>query len=185
MDLTNTLKVDVMKLCRVTVLILLAVLPSPFTVSSLFAYRELGHVKQASAEKAPDFMLKDLKGQKFKLSDHKGKPVLLIFGATWCVYCREDIPRLKEIYAEYAVKGLIMANIDVQEHRDKVLRFAVEHRLPYRVLLDETGDVAGIYDIWGVPSMVLIDRRGMIVCRRCFSLEPVLEKMFKERQRKN
>lgn len=166
---------------KVAILGFLVAIFLPFIVSDLFAYRGLGDAKEALREKAPDFALKDLQDRNFKLSDHKGKPVLLIFGATWCPYCRDEIPRLKEIYAGYGKKGLVMANIDIQESRDKVSRFADKYKLPYRVLLDETADVAKNYGVRGVPTMVLIDKQGMIVCRKCPSVEPLLEKMFRKR----
>jgi peroxiredoxin len=169
------------KRCKVAILSFLVALFLLFTVSDLFAYRGLGDAKEALGKKAPDFALKDLQGRNFKLSDHKGKPVLLIFGTTWCYYCRDEIPRFKKIYAGYAKKGLVIVNIDIQESRDRVSRFADKYELPYKVLLDETADVAENYGVRGVPTMFLIDKQGMIVCRKCPSVEPMLEKMFQER----
>jgi peroxiredoxin len=132
-------------------------------------------------EKAPDFVLKDLKGQKFRLSDHKGKqPVLIIFSTTWCAFCKSEIPHFKSIQATYAKRGLEVVNIDIQESKKKVSGFTAEHQLPYRILLDEDGTVSGVYDIRGVPSMVLIDKNGMIACRQCRNVETLLETMLKK-----
>jgi peroxiredoxin len=132
-------------------------------------------------EKAPDFVLKDLNGRKFRLSDYRGKqPVLIIFGATWCTFCREEIPRFKSIHATYAKQGLEIVNIDIQESKEKVAKFAARYELPYRVLLDEDGAVAGIYDIRGVPSMVLVDAKGNILCRQCQRVEPIIETLLKK-----
>jgi peroxiredoxin len=133
-------------------------------------------------EKAPDFVLKDLNGRKFRLSDFRGKqPVLIIFGATWCTFCREEIPRFKSIHATYAKQGLEIVNIDIQESREKVAKFTARYGLPYRVLLDEDGTVGGIYDIRGVPSMVLVDQNGNIVCRQCQRVEPLIETLLKKK----
>ena len=133
-------------------------------------------------EKAPDFVLKDLNDRKFRLSDFRGKqPVLIIFGATWCTFCREEIPRFKAIHAAYAKQGLEIVNIDIQESREKVAKFAARYGLPYRVLLDEDGTVAGIYDIRGVPSMVLVDPKGNILCRQCQRVEPMIETLLKKK----
>ncbi len=150
-----------------------------FSVPDLFAYPVMGTARDGQEEKAPDFVLKDLQNRKFKLSDHKGKPVLLIFGATWCPYCRDAIPHLKDIYSRYGKKGLVAVNIDIQESRDKVLRFADKYKLPYRVLLDENAEVAQNYGVQGVPMLVLIDKNGMIVCRQCRTVELLLDKMLK------
>jgi len=138
--------------------------------------------KTAIAEKAPDFVLKDLNGRKFRLSDFRGKqPVLIIFSTTWCPTCKEEIPHFKSLHATYAKQGLLIVNVDIQESQEKVAKFTARHGLPYRVLLDEDGDVSGIYDIRGVPSMVLIDRNGNILCRQCPKIETLLEKILKKK----
>jgi peroxiredoxin len=132
-------------------------------------------------EKAPDFVLGDLKGQKFRLSDHRGKrPVLIIFSTTWCTFCKAEIPHFKSLYAAYAEQGLEVVNIDIQESREKVAKFASQNQLPYRVLLDEDGTVSGVYEIRGVPTMILVDKNGMVVCRQCRTVENVLETIMKK-----
>ena len=153
----------------------------PFAALDPLAYRDAMAAKDVREEKAPDFVLKDLQGRKFRLSENIGKPVLLIFGATWCPYCRDEIPRLKDIYANYSKRGLVILNIDIQESKEKVSRFAESYKLPYRVLLDEKADVAESYGVQGVPTMVLIDKKGMILCRQCRSVEPLIEKMLKKK----
>jgi peroxiredoxin len=138
--------------------------------------------KAEFTEKAPDFVLKDLNGRKFRLSDFRGKqPVLIIFGATWCTFCRQEIPHFKSIHEAYGKQGLEIVNIDIQESKDKVAKFAAKNGLPYRVLLDEDGTVAGVYDIRGVPSMVLVDPNGNILCRQCQRVEPMIESALKKR----
>ncbi len=134
----------------------------------------------ALLEKAPDFVLKDLKGQRFRLSDHRGKrPVLIIFSTTWCTFCKAEIPHFKAIYDAYAKRGAEIVNIDIQESKEKVSKFTAQNQLPYRVLLDEDGTVSGIYDILGVPAMVLIDKNGMIHCRQCRNVETSLDTLLK------
>jgi len=138
--------------------------------------------KTAIAEKAPDFVLKDLNGRKYRLSDFRGKqPVLIIFSTTWCPSCKEEIPHFKSLHATYAKRGLEIVNIDIQESQEKVAKFTARYGLPYRVLLDEDGAVSGIYDIPGVPSMVLIDQNGNILCRQCRKIETLLETILKKR----
>ena len=138
--------------------------------------------KTAFVEKAPDFVLRDLNGRKFRLSDFRGKqPVLIIFSATWCTFCREEIPHFKSIHAAYAKQGLEIVNIDIQESKDKVAKFTTKYGLPYRVLMDEDGVVGGIYDIRGVPSMVLVDPNGNILCRQCQRVEPLIETLLKKK----
>lgn len=131
--------------------------------------------------KAPDFVLTDLKGQKFRLSDHKGKrPVLIIFSTTWCSFCKAEIPHFKSLYASYAKQGLEIVNIDIQESKEKVAKYAAKYELPYRTLLDEDGTVSGIYEVRGVPTLVLVDKNGMIVCRQCRTVDTLLKTMMKK-----
>lgn len=133
-------------------------------------------------EKAPDFVMKDLSDQKFRLSDYRGKqPVLIIFSTTWCSFCIEEIPHFKSLYATYAKQGLEIVNIDIQESREKVSRFAAKYKLPYRTLLDEEGTVSGVYNIPGVPTMILVDKNGMIICRQCRTVDTLLESMLKKK----
>jgi len=132
-------------------------------------------------EKAGDFSLTDLDGRKFKLSDYRGKPVLLIFSTTWCNYCRSEIPHFKDIHSKYSRLGLEVINIDIQEPRDRVLRFAQRYELPYRILLDDGGRVAELYSIVGVPALILIDGKGKILCWQCRRMDAILETMFGKR----
>jgi len=72
----------------------------------------------------------------------------------------------------------VVANIDIQETRDKVSRFTEKHQLPYRVLLDETGRVSEAYRIVGVPTMILIDREGRILSRQYPAIDGLLSTLF-------
>jgi len=137
--------------------------------------------KNISEFTAPDFSLKDMDSQNFKLSTQKGNPVLLIFTTTWCPTCRSEIPHYKSIHETYNQRGLEVVNIDIEEPKARVSRFAAKYRIPYRVLLDETGDVAGTYDIVGVPTMVLISKDGKILSMQYFAIDTFLEKLFEKK----
>ena len=126
---------------------------------------------------APDFTLKDLNGRDVSLGSMRDRPVLLVFGTTWCPYCREEIPRMKEIYSQGAGKKLEVLNIYINEEQKKVADFAARHALPYPVLLDRDGKVAERYQVRGVPMLVLLDRQGKIACIQCRNVEALLQKM--------
>jgi peroxiredoxin len=112
---------------------------------------------------APDFSLKDLQGKVFQLNTHRGKPVLIFFGATWCSYCRSELPSYKEIYETYTNRGLEVIYINIMESREKVTKFAKAYSLPFKILLDEDGGVASSFAVVGVPTLVLIDKEGKII----------------------
>ncbi len=137
-------------------------------------------ILQAKADEnlAADFVLKDLDGRDVRLSDYRGKTVLLYFMATWCPECREAIPRLKEIYALYKEKGLVVLSVDVLESKKKAEAFSKKYALPYPTLLDEDGRISRLYGVVGVPVKALIDRQGRIICWNCRSFEALLAKQF-------
>lgn len=87
---------------------------------------------------APDFSLKTLDGDSIKLSDYRGKnPVYIIFWATWCPACKEEIPKLKEIYSQFQPKGLVMlaVNVGINDSAKKAASYKERHKLPYRFCL--------------------------------------------------
>ena len=134
----------------------------------------------AGTQKAPDVILKDLNGQKFRLSDYRGKkPVMIIFSTTWCSSCKSEIPHFKSLYTVYANKDIEIVNVGVQESKAKMSKFSTRYNLPYRVLLDEAGIVSGVYGIRGVPSLVLVDKKGFIVCHQCTKIESILDAILK------
>ncbi|MBM4272235.1 MAG: redoxin domain-containing protein [Deltaproteobacteria bacterium] len=134
--------------------------------------------KKTADDSAPDFTLKDVNGRKFTLGNYRGRPVLLIFITTWCPTCRAEIPHYKNIHATYSSRGLEVVNIDIQESKEKVSQFVSKYQIPYKMLLDENGDVAGIYNIVGVPSMVLIDKEGKILSRKYHTMDTILETLL-------
>jgi peroxiredoxin len=114
-------------------------------------------------DKAPGFMLKDLSGESFSLSDlSKKKSALLVFTTTWCSHCITIIPDLKRIYNDYQGKKLDLIAIYIKETNSKVSAFKEKHNIPYRLLLDSDASVASLYNIRGVPTFVFVDKDGDI-----------------------
>jgi len=134
--------------------------------------------KTGDDNRALDFALNDLDGRNVRLSDYKGKTILLYFMATWCPECRTTIPHLKEIYSLYNAKGLVLLTIDVMESREKASAFSKKYSLPFPTLLDGEGKVYQSYGVFGVPLTALIDRNGRIICWNCRSLDKLLENQF-------
>jgi len=110
---------------------------------------------------APDFALTDLAGKEHKLSDYKGKKVLLVFWATWCPPCRKEIPDLIELRETVSEDNLAMLAIS-NEKPDLVKSFVAQANLNYTVLLDQ-GTLPGPYNtINAIPSSFFIDPEGKI-----------------------
>ncbi len=123
---------------------------------------------------AADFTLPDTGGRTFRLSEQRGKTVLIVFSTTWCSTCRSEIPYYKELYARLTQKGVVMVGVDVLESRDKVARFTARYNLPYRTLLDESGRVADDYGVPGVPAVAIVGPDGALACSPCRNPEETL-----------
>ena len=119
-------------------------------------------VSQAGqGESAPDFTLLNLQKEPVTLSSFREeKPVLLFFWATWCPFCRRQIPELAHLRNQYSPEELEILAIDIQETSDQVAPYAAQMGMNYTVLLDETAAVSGAYGIVGVPTLVLVDKEG-------------------------
>ncbi|MFB0553912.1 MAG: peroxiredoxin family protein [Phycisphaerae bacterium] len=110
---------------------------------------------------APDFALTDLDGKEHKLSDYKGKKVLLVFWATWCPPCRKEIPDLIELRKTVSEDNLAMLAIS-NEKPDLVKSFVTQAKINYTVLLDPS-TLPGPYNtINAIPSSFFIDPEGKI-----------------------
>jgi len=111
---------------------------------------------------AIDFQLQTLDGQTVKLSDLRGKPVLLNFWATWCPPCRFEMPFLQQINDSYSAKGLVLLAIDIGESPGTVQKFMTEFNLSLTVPMDTDSKVAKSYGITAIPTTFLIDKNGVI-----------------------
>jgi len=111
---------------------------------------------------APDFELKTVSGETYRLSDLKGKAVLLNFFATWCRYCEEEMPVLEEAWRAYQDQGLVVIGVDLDEADLAVTAFQEELGLTFPILVDRGSNVARLYQIVPLPTTYFIDRNGVV-----------------------
>ena len=113
-------------------------------------------------ESAPDFTLKDLKGNDVTLSSFKGKPVFLNFWATWCGFCKKERKELDALYKVYKEKDLLIIAVALEKSKEKVVNFVKKHPAEYIVLLDTKMTSGAMYGVSGFPTTFLIDSEGVI-----------------------
>jgi thiol-disulfide isomerase/thioredoxin len=110
---------------------------------------------------APDFSLSNLEGKEVKLSQFKGKVVLLNFWASWCVPCRSEMPTIELLHREYKDKGLVVLGIDDEESQ-KQAAFLQKFGFSFASLVESRKQASNLYRIGGIPTTVLIDQLGRI-----------------------
>jgi len=111
---------------------------------------------------APDFTLTDLNGETVRLSDWRGKTVLLNFWASWCAPCRQEMPLLQATYTAYADDGLVVLAVNMGEEKRRVEGFAADLAVTFPVLADEETTVGTLYRVRGAPTTYFIDRDGVV-----------------------
>lgn len=115
---------------------------------------------------APDFKLTTLDGKVVKLSDYRGKKVLLNFWATWCPPCKAEIPHMEKYYKNQAktdgVEILAVNMTKSDKSKDYIKDFVKSYDITYPVLLDEEGKQQEQYEIVTIPTTFIIDTKGKI-----------------------
>ena len=116
--------------------------------------------EQQARQQARDFTLADVNDRSHSLSSYIGKVVLLNFFATWCPSCVRKIPELNEIHQSYDKDDFVLFAVNIQESRAKMNQFIDSKKIKYNVLLDKNAEVANAYGVRGIPTNVLIDKKG-------------------------
>ncbi|MGC1620982.1 MAG: TlpA disulfide reductase family protein [Candidatus Acidiferrum sp.] len=115
-----------------------------------------------SSKPAPGFTLTDSKGSSVKLSDYKGKIVLLNFWATWCHGCQIEIPWFIEFQDRYRDRGLAVIGVSMDDDGWKSVKpWIAQKKVNYAIVIG-TQDLGKLYGLAGMPITLLIDRGGNI-----------------------
>jgi peroxiredoxin len=113
---------------------------------------------------APDFSLQDLNKNTVTLSAYRDKnAVILFFWTTWCPYCRSELKQLNQLYPTLLNQGIELFAVDVAEFSYRVENFVERYNLSLRVLLDKDAAVAEAFSVLGVPTYVILNKKGEIV----------------------
>lgn len=147
------------------VVLLSAVILSQFGFSQDKKVYDDGYLVRVG-EMAPDFTINEAGGKSYKLSDLRGKVVMLQFTASWCSVCRTEMPFIeKELWKEKKSSGLSVVGIDRDEPLEKVLQFKKNIGVSYPLALDPGADIFGLFTLKdaGVTRNVIINKSGKII----------------------
>lgn len=115
---------------------------------------------------APDFTISTSEGKLFKLSENRGKIIMLQFTASWCSVCRKEMPHIEnEIWQPLKEKAFVLIGLDMDEPIDVVRNFAQQMKITYPLAVDSNAVVFSLYakKEAGVTRNVIIDQQGKIV----------------------
>ncbi|RST61292.1 TlpA family protein disulfide reductase [Siminovitchia terrae] len=133
---------------------------------------------------APDFELVTLNGETVKLSDYRGKKVILNFWATWCPPCRAEMPHMQNFYEQNKDNGIEIVAVNLtkmDKGRMEIDKFVKEYGLTFDIPLDEEGDIGMQYQAFTIPTSYIIDTNGKIASKVVGPMdEPTMESLTNE-----
>ena len=139
---------------------------APISIADVKTEEKFDQKKSAVGYLAPDFSLRNLKGNYQSLDSFSGQVVVLNFWATWCVPCRVEMPSFEKLYRRYRSEGVTVLAVTLDKNSEKNIKsFVDEYELSFPVLLDEEGKVERLYPSMTIPFTYVIDREGRIVAR--------------------
>lgn len=113
-------------------------------------------------KEAPDFVLKALSGENFRLSEFRGQVVMINFWASWAGPSRMEMPRLEKIADTYKSSGFVLLGVNMDDTQASASNFARAYGITYPLLLDLRKEVVRRYAVETVPVTVLVDRGGNV-----------------------
>ena len=137
-------------------------LPAQTTVR-LLALRDGPQGEFVLDQPAPDFALEDAGGQELRLSDLRGRPVVLNFWATWCTPCKAEMPELQALYDETgAGAGFELLAVNMREAPAPAAAFGAEFGLSFPLVIDPAGLLADSFRVTVLPTTYVIDAEGVV-----------------------
>jgi peroxiredoxin len=116
----------------------------------------------SSSAPAPDFTLPSNGGKTVNLSQYKGQVVMINFWATWCGPCRQEMPLLESIYKKYNKMGFTLLGVNVEPDSKPAEAWLKQTPVSFPVLFDKESKVSTLYKVSGMPSTVIVDRKGNV-----------------------
>ena len=157
-------KVFLRSLSLVFILLVNLVFTAEGREDDLFSRIRINPIK--GDKRVPDFSLKDLTGKKVEIKQYKGKIIFLNFWATWCGPCKEEMPSLEVLHRQFKGENFVLLTISVDYEGLKPVReFLNKQRYTFPVLLDPNGEILDLFEVKGIPTTFIIDKKGRVIGR--------------------
>ncbi len=141
-----------MKLAKLIIILLLVLTIRPVSAHAL-----------AVGDKVPDYSFSTLDGGRVDAADISGtNAVMMVFWATWCPHCKEEIPDINKLHKKYGPKGLkvVGVNVGVNDSAKRVKKYMKKYKIGYPVAYDKGSVVTKSFGVQGTPTVIIIDRKG-------------------------
>lgn len=137
---------------------------NPVVICILVLMMLAGGLAQEVGTPAPEFIGKTAEGQEVKLSDFKGKVVLLDFWASWCAPCLKEMPFLVEFYEQNKDAEFMVIAINIDDKAANMNKFLQKLKtgVPFPVIHDAKKEIPPLYNPESMPTTVFIDKKGII-----------------------
>ena len=119
---------------------------------------------EGDKERASDFTLKTTSGETIRLSDYRGKKVILNFWATWCPPCKAEMPHMQAFHEKHKndVEIIAVNLTSLDNGNDALKKFIEDYRLTFTIPLDQEGTIGNRYKAYTIPTSYVIDEEGYI-----------------------
>ncbi len=111
---------------------------------------------------APDFSLKSMSGENIRLSEMRGKVVMINFWATWCAPCRKEMPLLNDLYNKHKNSGFVLLGVNIDNTPKNAEKMAKKLGINFPILFDNSKKVSEAYKVSAMPFTIILDRSGKV-----------------------
>lgn len=123
----------------------------------------VSHAQSTSGNMAHEFSLPDMNGTMVNLTDYRGKQdVIVMFWAKRCSICKGEIKSLRKTYPDLQKAGYELLAVNIEDSQKTLNKFFATNPPPFKVLLDEGGAIADIYQVNGIPTFVIVNKEGVM-----------------------
>jgi peroxiredoxin len=145
--------------------ILLSLFILVVSLSSIAQQAGKGLTQLPDRPQAPDFVLADIDGNQYRLSDYRGQVVIVNFWATWCPPCRAEMPSMQRAWQQLEKEGILMLGINVGEDEDTIFQFTANYPVEFPLLMDQDSRVINQWPVRGLPTTFVMSPEGKITYR--------------------